>query len=208
MLPRKVDAFAVAVLGDIIDGVGIFPGQPALNNTSLPEQIDMAQQSLVDNVKKLSRQASTFVFMEPGNHGRVSKFGHPHDNHERTTYWGAVDKLKVYADVTPPGDQDYAVVDIEDTTGVLIHKGPPHIETHHQRGKALSELYEHNASWILCAHLHHIGIVSQGFWYFRNGSLMDRGERHAAGLHLYDSPRQICLIIDGDRVIGSFWVEF
>jgi hypothetical protein len=208
MLPREVDAFCVAVIGDILDGSGIFKGQYALNNTTVVEQMAMAKGALEKTILKLNEHAETYVFFEPGNHGRMSRYGHPHDNLERIMFEELTDRLAGQIACSPPDDNDIAVIDVEKTTGVLMHKAPPHIETHHQRGKVLSELYEHDAGWVLSAHLHHIGITSQGFWFFRNGSLMNRGERHAAGLHLYDSPRQLCLVIDGDKIVGSFWVEF
>jgi hypothetical protein len=208
MLPRKVDSFALAFIGDILDGIGIFPSQYAINNTTAIEQIALAKNVMRKTIADFAKKAETYVFLEPGNHGRISKYAHPDDNLERMMYHDIADEMGSVAKCYAPDSNDIAVVDVEKTVGVITHHGPPHIETQHQRGKALSDLYEYGADWLLCAHLHHIGITSQGFWYFRNGTLMNRGERHAAGLHLYDSPRQLCLTIDDDRVIGSFWVDF
>lgn len=214
MLPRNVDAVALAFIGDLIDGVGVFPGQYALNSTTLPEQFELTDRAARHNIAEFAKfkPGNTFAYLERGNHARLGgKFGHPHDNLEGILYDRIANEMRDVATIYPPDDNDVAVVEIENTVGIISHGcngAAKHIETPAQRARALSEVYEYGASWTLYGHLHHIGITSQGFWFFRNGTLQNRGERHAASLKLFDSPRQLCLIIDDDRVIGSFWVEF
>ena len=211
MLPKKVDAFCTIMLGDLMDGIGVFPSQFALNNTTMPEQWFLTKHVLLEQTRALAKHAETYVFMEPGNHSNISKFAHPHDNFERILYEEIADELRRDSksiQCVPPGDSDVVVFEVEETTGVAMHRGPKHVETKGARCDALAEVYEHGADWIVSGHLHHIGITSQGFLFMRNGSLMDRGERHAASLHLYESPKQLCFVVDGDSVVGSFWVEF
>jgi hypothetical protein len=208
MLPSKVDSFVVSVLGDIIDGAGCFPSQHALNTTRLPDQVMMAETALTRAISTLAEHATTYCAFEVGNHADLSKHSHPEDNIEYLLYSMVREKLEKRVEFLAMGYSPVGVVQVEDTVGILSHKGVKHIETPYQRGKALGDLYEHQADWYLCAHLHHIGVTSQGFWFFRNGSLLDRGERHSASLHLYESPRQLCFVVDGASVVGSFWVDF
>lgn len=86
----------VCLLGDMIDGTGIYPTQPHhQEETSAIAQVEAFAQSLGDAIDTLSTGfKKTRVECVPGNHGRVSKFAHEADSWDVIAYQRLQDRFK------------------------------------------------------------------------------------------------------------------
>lgn len=85
---NSVDKLVVALLGDMVDGTGIYPTQAFhQDQTDVTEQISDCNDLLV---RLLSEQRKIWgkvdVVTVPGNHGRTSKFNNEASNYDRMLY--------------------------------------------------------------------------------------------------------------------------
>lgn len=205
------DDILVIIGGDILDGIGKFPSHRAINSSSLSEQVLSGVDALEAGIMGLrSFEVPISVMLVPGNHGKLSKEDGPRDNVELLMGYWLQDRLEGVEGVSfyMPRYDGVEIVRVQDTTGIIIHRGPPHIETNAQRGKALALAYEYQADWIASGHLHHVGATTQGLWLMRNGSLMDRYERHANRLGFFESPRQQWFLVVEDSIVQVGWITW
>lgn len=118
------------VLGDIVEGIDIFPGQIHLIDSGLYRQIVTSSEMLVDYVLYLLKHFKTVhMTCVIGNHGRIMRKGQadPETNMDRLVYWIARMALKEEPRVTwtiPEGRYDrnwYAMVEIGAYRALGVH---------------------------------------------------------------------------------------
>lgn len=119
------DELVVCLLGDIVDGTGIYPTQYHHQTlTSAQEQADIMADMLRD-VLKYQPPVWSKVRVEavPGNHGRSGKFTHEIDNYDLLCYKHLRDRLEKYGICvnTSSGDPFIHKIDIRGHKYVLYH---------------------------------------------------------------------------------------
>jgi hypothetical protein len=122
------------VLGDIIEGELIFPGQQHRIDASLYRQLGHGQRLLVNLIRKLLGEFSTVVVhMVDGNHGALGgpfrREYHPESNADRIVYHNVKEMLELIGEKRvsfnfpdPAGERNwYAIARIGNYTSLLIH---------------------------------------------------------------------------------------
>jgi len=128
---HPVNEIVVAMLGDMVEGVDIFPGQQWLIDSTLYDQIfNTTPVILVDFLRKLlSYFDSVRVEAVQGNHGRIGRKGTfgPEDNSDRMVYRVAKLMLRDEPRITfnmsdPKGERAwYQIMHIGEYKAMLIH---------------------------------------------------------------------------------------
>lgn len=118
------------LLGDIVEGEDIFPGQQYLLDSGLYRQVVNATQMLTDYFRKLLANFETVeAYGVIGNHGRVGRRGvyDPETNMDRMVYWATKEALKDEPRIKwtiPEGRHDrnwYSIVEIGNYRALAIH---------------------------------------------------------------------------------------
>jgi hypothetical protein len=130
-LHHPVNHCAVAMLGDMLEGVDIFPGQQWLIDSTLYDQLfNTTPTILADFCRHLLRHFETVtVYAVDGNHGRIGRRGQfgPSDNADRMVYRILAMLLRdeprfklVMTD--PAGERNwYQVMTLGEYSAMLIH---------------------------------------------------------------------------------------
>ena len=82
---NKWKAINIVLLGDIVDGINIYPNQRVMSPI---KQVQIAKECLYNFIKSIKSQLDTEVnvYTVSGNHGRVSKYATKSDNWDTVTY--------------------------------------------------------------------------------------------------------------------------
>jgi hypothetical protein len=196
---RNIDECVVLLVGDIIDGEGIYPGQDISLEQHVAEQVKLAAK---ETWKVLLGLRELFpavrVSAVRGNHGRS---GHsPEANWDHMVYQQldhmVYQQLSILADIdgsvgfeTEYGD--YGLTTIKGTRGLIRHKAPVQTDTAAARAKFGGWLAIHAYDWLLYGHCHHYGIMSfAGRPIFRNGCLPGSND-YSERLAVTDKPCQL-----------------
>ena len=158
---NTLDEFNVLILGDIVDGSGIYPGQELNQDlTWIIDQIGLAVAGIWDLILSiLALGLSVNIYAVPGNHGRQGKDTPLQNNYDfvvyQQLYMLAIDNKKInvaYSMGTP-----YLNVNIKGLKVHLRHVAPPQTETPAARAKFGGWQGIHDWDLICSAHLHHPG---------------------------------------------------
>lgn len=162
------------LMGDIIEGqTHIFPSQATQVSQHELEQKSLAASALEVCVQGLLKIfPSLCIHTIAGNHGHTGRRGHPVANWDNAVYDELRVRLRGSGARMSINHGEIAPVKVGRTTGIITHKGVPHIGTPARQLKFLSWLVEYGASWMACGHWHTWGIPSYQSWpLIINGSL-------------------------------------
>lgn len=202
-------ACVILLGGDIFDGICV--RRFGVGTAGLGDQMQAAQDVLESLIRAVAERymMPVFVVSVAGNHERPSVVSGPSDSLSLVLANSLADAdLGSSIWVRRPRFDGIEIVRIEETTGVVLHKGPPHIETSAMRAKALSLGVEFGADWIATGHLHHVCASSQGVWLLRNGSLLSRYDAFSNSLSFYETSRQQWFVVDGSEITQVGWMSF
>lgn len=127
---HPVDHCVTPLLGDIVEGEDIFPGQVHLIDSGLYRQIVISAEMLVDYLRSLLETYQTVTAHGViGNHGRVGRKGvyDPETNMDRLVYWIARMALRDeprLSWVLPEGRYErnwYSIVEIGKYRALAVH---------------------------------------------------------------------------------------
>lgn len=167
----------VLLLGDMVEGSGIYPSQDAVMGGNATEQVDacyVALESLIMDLLRANLKCEIIIDAVPGNHGRQSKSAHPESNWDLVLYSMLASRFgREKRVVTACNRNKFCVVEnVAGTSGLITHIGIPHVGTPNRQRRFLAWILEHKVDWILNGHWHHIGADTEcGLWHLRNGSL-------------------------------------
>lgn len=128
---HPVDEIVVCMLGDMVEGVDIFPGQQWLIDSTLYKQVFKSTPSIVADFLRYLAANFTTVRVEAvqGNHGRIGRKGQygPEDNADKMTYSIAELLTAGQSNITwkiadPEGERAwYQIMEIGNYKAMLIH---------------------------------------------------------------------------------------
>lgn len=96
-LPR-INEIAICLVGDIVDGWSIYPGQSFHADQPVPEQVYEASNSVWEMVMGfIPFGLPITIYAVPGNHGRVHKDAHPDTNWDISAYYQLLAMSTVFA---------------------------------------------------------------------------------------------------------------
>lgn len=128
---HPVDEIVVAMLGDMVEGVDIFPGQQWLIDSTLYKQVFKSTPSIVADFLRILAANFKVVRVEAvqGNHGRIGRKGQygPEDNADKMTY--SIAELLTAGEpritwniADPEGERAwYQIMEIGNYKAMLIH---------------------------------------------------------------------------------------
>lgn len=200
VLPAKKYAGIFLILaGDMIDGEEVYPTQSRHLDVSVIDQTRGLVKALWKTIKTL-RHIFPCVCVKAvrGNHGRMSKSADERSNWDNVIY----QQLELMADMEMDAHLEithsfgeYLNFTVNGWRGHVRHIGVPHDGTAAMRSKLGSWHQMHNFDFMICAHLHHAGILNyNGKYVFRNGSIMVAND-YAERIARRDPPRQIVFCV-------------
>ena len=196
----QVDEVVVCLLGDLVEGIDIYPGQNVALELGAFAQTrrcaDALWLLLVDLVKEL--RCPVRVVAVPGNHGRQSKTAARADNWDNVVTYVLSTRAEMHGDKrlrVVPSFAEFDLVDVKGHRVVLNHTAIKHAGTPAMQARMAAWLRHHDAEIIMHGHWHNAGV---SHWMDRllvsNGSLCGPdpfGERHA----LISPARQVCFLV-------------
>lgn len=198
-----VDEIVLAILGDIVDGWGIYPGQSFHVENSVPQQVFLAAQAVWAMIVKLNSAVRPKVFRvkaAPGNHGRVHKDAHIDTNWDTALYY-TLKLLSTQYNETKSNDLasisvdfpeglEYLNFEVKGHTVHMRHKAPSNTETPSGRAKFAGWLTKHNFDIMVYGDLHHFGLTDiLGKMIIRNSSMFGDDD-HSESMGLASKPGQ------------------
>ena len=185
----NVDEFVLALLGDLVDGSGIYPMQEIGQDMNFfGDQVSVIVAAIWDIVLAI-KEFGIPVRIEGvrGNHGRQGKYLPPDNNFDYFAYQllymmaAAIDGVSVDYSTTT----EFKNFEVKDYRMHIRHEAPPQAETPSGRAKFAGLRTIHNYDIIAYGHLHH---PSSGVYFdseiMMNGSPVgsdDLSERMAVG---------------------------
>lgn len=226
---RPVNHCVVPMLGDIVEGVDIFPGQQWLIDSTLYEQIfNTSPTMIVDFVRKLLAKFDTVTIEAvQGNHGRLGRKGMfgPEDNADRMVYRVVKMLLRDEPRFTmnmadPKGEAAwYKIMTIGNYRALLIHGDQ--IRGHsgfpwYGLGKKVNGWgsgglgADSDFNDVMMGHYHQLGRIplnQKNVW--ANGSTESYNTFAMENLAAQSEPMQWLLFVDGEkgRVTASYGVD-
>jgi hypothetical protein len=210
----------VPMLGDMIEGVDIFPGQQWLIDSTLYTQLFNTTPALLADFVRylLANFDEVEVYAVDGNHGRIGRKGQygPMDNADRMLYRILAlllrDEPRFSLHMTDPeGERNwYQVMELGNYSAMLIHGD----QVRGHSGFPWYGLGKKVNSWgsggIMMGHYHQIGRIplnQKAVW--ANGSTESSNTFAAECLAAQSDPAQWLLFIDPDkgRVTASYAVD-
>lgn len=179
---ENMDEFVVLLLGDLIDGSGVYPNQELNQDlTCFSDQISLAVAGIWDiirGVRKLGLDVR--VYGVPGNHARQGQFAPANNNLDYIVYqmlymlsqYEDQDVTIHYSTVTP-----YLNLIVKDYRVHMRHAAPQQSETPSARAKLSGWKDIHKWDIFCYAHKHHPGDSSfMGADVFMNGAPVGRDD--------------------------------
>lgn len=157
------DLFAINLLGDIVDGSGIYPFQELNQDlTAFHDQVGLAVAGIWDLALAIHDLGLPVIIRGVrGNHGRQAKDAHPDNNFDLMVYMllkfmaSTEDKL---ISVDYARNTEYLNYEIKGHKVHLRHEAPAQAETPAARAKFAGWKGMHDYDLICYAHLHHPGV--------------------------------------------------
>lgn len=157
-----IDEFHLLLLGDLVDGSGIYVGQELSQDLScVSDQISLVVAGIWELVREVNQLGyKVFIWGVRGNHGRQSKYAPADNNFDYLVF----QMLYMLAHYELPGVQiryasttDYLNAVIKGKRVHLRHMAPPQTETAAARAKFGGWAGIHNFDILCFGHLHHPG---------------------------------------------------
>jgi len=204
----RVDEVVVCLVGDLVQGTGIYPNQEISLEYGAMSQVMHVTQILWAWMKLLQEQfeCPVRVVSVPGNHGRLGKQAAEEDNLDNLALYSLVclarnyDSIEVEESYSP-----FNVVDIKGHRCLLNHVGMKHVGTPTMQRKAGAWLSYNECDIFITGH-DHTASISDGWMgklVIQNGSVCgedDFGERHA----LFNPARQVAFLLERGQKPAEF----
>jgi hypothetical protein len=196
--PTEIDELVVLLIGDHIDGEGIYPSQEIIVETHAFNQVKPVARVLWQVLQELLQTfPSLRVITTRGNHGRTGQS--KESNWDNALFF----TLEIMADME--GDPNLSIknyfkghstFEVKGWKGLIRHWAPLQIETAAGRARISGWEYMHNFDIFCTGHWHHPSWqVYHGKSVFRNGSLIGKDE-YSEELGLGDPPCQLAFTVD------------
>jgi hypothetical protein len=174
--PGTIDEIHLLLLGDIVDGAGIYPGQELHQDiNAVSGQIVLAVAGIWDIIESLVKLGyKVFVWAVRGNHGQQGKYVNADNNFDYLVYqllymmshYSLPSVQVVYAATT-----EYLNAEIKGKIVHMRHQAPSQPETAAARAKFGGYRETHKWDFMTYGHLHHPGGGGYcGFPTIMNGS--------------------------------------
>lgn len=190
--PEKMDELHILLLGDIVDGSGIYPNQELNQDIhAVQPQVSLASAGIWDIIRAVRNELDYNVFVHGvrGNHGRQGKYAPAANNFDFMVYQ-TLRMLAHYEDpehvsVEYSTTTDYLNFGIKGHRGHIRHEAPPQTETPAARAKFGGWREKHGWDFICYGHRHHPSAGTyMGYDAMMNGSFVgddDLSELMAVG---------------------------
>lgn len=205
---NTIDEIVLLLVGDLTDGVDIFPGQTETSEITPLFQIHRATMIIWEMLVSI-REALPLVPIRVitcrGNHGRVGSM--------KISNWDNVvyQELELISTICNNRHNDrifvsnnfnleYNTTSVKGWKVMIRHYAPSQADTSAAQKKFGNWHDIHNWDTIVYGHWHHWGVMTwQGRPLFRNGSVMG-ADPYAEQLAVYDEPAQLVFGITRDRL--------
>ena len=204
----SIEEIVVFLLGDIVDGEGIFPHQEMTIEAHAAAQTLACTKSFWHMLTSLRDiyQKPVRVVTVRGNHGRTN--ASPEANWDNIVYQQLELLADISADESPMisiknryGEYNTAVV--QGWNCMIRHHAPVQAETPAASAKFAAWATHHNWDCFMYGHYHHWGVMTyMGKPIFRCGSLVG-GNDYAESLAKHDSPVQLLVTISRSKLPGT-----
>jgi hypothetical protein len=202
--PEKMDELHILLLGDIVDGSGIYPNQELNQDMqAVQPQVALATAGIWDVVRTVRAELNYNVYIHGirGNHGRQAKYAPAENNFDFMVYQ-SLRMLAHYEDpevgVNYSTTTDYLNVQIKGKRCHMRHIAPPQAETPAARARFGGWREKHKWDFMCYGHRHHPSNGTyMGFDTLMNGSFVgddDLSEAMAVG----SRPSQTLFGVDKD----------
>jgi len=199
---KQIDEVVLCLIGDHIDGEGVFPAQEMSLETHIVEQVKQCVRAFWECIQKLrSMFPMVRVITTRGNHGRGGIS--PESNWDNIVY----QELELLIDITADPNLTiknkygaYNTLDVKGWRGMLRHKAPVQADTASALAKYAGWHGIHEWDFFCYGHWHHWGIMT---WnskpIFRNGTIMGADD-YAESLAVKDEPVQLCFCVSEKQI--------
>lgn len=201
----RIDELVILIIGDIVDGEGIYDHQLTELDIFASDQVLGATKALWECIKRLKKLFPLVrIITTKGNHGRTR--GSLEANWDNMVY----QQLELLVDLNNDPQLtiknrygDYTIVDVKGFKGLLRHRAPVHSDSGSTQGKFAGWHEIHQFDFFCYGHYHHIGIND---WnektIIRNGSMIG-ADNYSEELSFRNGPQQMLFEIDAE--LGLTW---
>lgn len=210
-----IDEIVLILLGDLVEGEEVFPGQVHSIEMPLIEQVRGATENIWEMLLLLAKyfpEAVLRVETCHGNHGRVSRHASPLTNwdnliHQSLGLLAARDlekRIQVNVNLEP-----FLKFSVKGKNGFANHYGVKHLGTPSMQVKVAGWLDENDFDFMIAAHWHKWEIGTQfGRILIKNGSLCGPDEL-SERMAVFDPPRQAFFFVtEGSPIWGNSFFEW
>jgi len=205
---NNVDEIVILLVGDLTDGIDIFPGQQEHSEITPLFQVHKATTFIWNMILSLRNitDSSIRVVTCRGNHGRVGKT-------TKISNWDNIvyQELELVADICNMRFNDriyvsnnfnveYNTANVKGWKFLIRHYAPAQADTPAAQKKFGNWQDIHHWDALIYGHWHHWGIMTwQGRPVFRNGSVMG-ADPYAEELAVYDEPAQLVFGVSKEKL--------
>jgi predicted phosphodiesterase len=204
-----VEEIVIALVGDMLEGEGIYETQAHHIEMVAIDQVQIAIDTLWQlaiNLKQTFDLPVRFI-TAPGNHGRVSKTASEKTNWDNVIYQtlGYLGNAIKDDDITAEVNfKPFEVFQVQDKKVMLYHHGTKHLGTASMQNKVGGWLKTKGYDLSIHGHWHHWETNTHfGVPVIKNGSLCGADDL-SEQMGVYDPPRQAWCIITKDQPISKF----
>jgi hypothetical protein len=191
---KTFDEVVLCMIGDHIDGEGVFPAQEMSLEDHVVEQTKRCVKAFWTLIRDLRKRFPMVrIVTTRGNHGRGGVS--PESNWDNMVYQQLELLVDLEADPRLTIKNRYGhynTLDVKGWRGHLRHKAPVQADTAASLAKYAGWNGIHDWDFFCFGHWHHWGVMT---WcskpLFRNGSIMG-GDDYAESLAVHDQPVQLC----------------
>lgn len=194
---NNIDEVVLLLIGDHVDGEGIFPGQELHLEEHAAEQVKQTTKGFWEVIKKIRANFPLVrVITTKGNHGRAGLSAESNWDNMLFQQLELLVDLEEDPNLTIKNRYgDYNTCEIKGWKGLLRHKASPHADSPSGIAKFAGWYGIHQWDFVAYGHFHHWGVMTwNGKPIFRNGSMMG-GDDYAEGFGAYDNPNQLCFTV-------------
>jgi len=199
----------ILLLGDILDGETIYPGQPFGIDASIIYQLKIAIEEFIRFFIELSKSYETiYIHAVPGNHGRAGKYNAKSTNYDLLFYFTLEGSLTPIVNnvkfIMPEPENKYLVTTIKKHKFMLIHgdgikmyNGVPFYGIT-WKGKRWKGSIDRDIEYLVLGHFHtpNSGFQENDLEYIMNGTFVSDDDYGIEGLGLKSAPAQLILGIN------------
>lgn len=201
----RIDEVVILLIGDHVDGEGVFPAQEMMLEDHVAEQVKRCTKAFWIMIKSFREKFPVVrVVTTRGNHGRGGVS--PESNWDVMLF----QQLELLIDLE--GDPnltiknrygEYNTVDVKGWKGMIRHKAPQQASTAAGAIKFAGWHGIHQWDFFCFGHFHNWGTMTWcGKPIIKNGSAIG-GDDYAETLAVHDGAAQVCFTVDETRVVKS-----